>query len=276
MHEGLSEFLKLPRRELPMGGNGLHFIIDPARQPEALVQLYNCGQPIEVEYLLHATEFAHLAESGPIWVSAGRSHQLTQLCARLCHERQAGIAIRAQNAQLALAHARSLLKINDGSGGQSLATYYQPELWAALAMTALAQGTLFGPWSAVASPSLVHLQNGPGRWLDWQPPAGSSSTANPLALADNSENAYGTLRWLYWIDQEHRAFHSPAQAELPALIGNLNTLGEHGITDERHLLRLTELSRGPTLDSRPAVMAILQDRAKAFLKTERLQELGAS
>ncbi|VXB06262.1 conserved hypothetical protein [Pseudomonas sp. 8AS] len=276
MHEGLSEFLKLPRRELPMGGNGLHFIIDPARQPEALAQLYNCGQPIEVEYLLHATEFAHLAESGPIWVNVGRSHELTQLCARLCQERQAGIAIRAENPQQALAHARSLLKISDGSGGQSLATYYQPALWAALAMTALAQAALFGPWSAVASPALVHLQNGPGRWLDWQPLAGRSATANSLALADNSENAYATLRWLYWIDQEHRAFDSPTQAELSALIDNLNALGEHGITDERHLLRLTELLRGPALDSRPAVMAILQDRAKAFLKTERLQELGAS
>lgn len=278
MYEGLNEFLALPRRNLHTDGNSLYFIIDQARQPEALTQLYNCGQPIEVEYLLHATEFVHLAESGPIWIDAGNNQELIQLCARLCLERHAGIAIRALNHKLALAHARSLLKINDGSGGQSLATYYQPALWAALAMTVQGQRELFGPWSGVASPALAHSHNGQSDWLDWQRPADSTSTATAslLTLAENTENAYGTLRWLYWIDQEHQAFHSPSPTDLPALIGNLDTLGEHGITDERYLLRLASLSRGPALASRPAAMEILQAPARAFIKTERLQGLGAS
>lgn len=278
MHEGLNEFLALARQNLRTDGNGLYFIIDQTRQPEALTQLYNCGHAIEVEYLLYATEFEHLAESGPIWVSVQGSHELTQLCARLCQERQAGIAIRAQSHQLALTHARRLLKINDGSGGQSLATYYQPALWAAMAMTIQGQRDLFGPWSGVASPALVNLQKSQSGWLDWQPPVDSTSaiTTGPLALANNTEKTYRTLRWLYWIDQEHQAFHSPGQAALPTLIGNLDALTEHGITDERHLLRLAQLSRGPALDSQPAVMAILQASTKAFIKTERLQGLGAS
>lgn len=171
MHEGLNEFLALARQNLRTDGNGLYFIIDQTRQPEALTQLYNCGHAIEVEYLLYATEFEHLAESGPIWVSVQGSHELTQLCARLCQERQAGIAIRAQSHQLALTHARRLLKINDGSGGQSLATYYQPALWAALAMTIQGQRDLFGPWSGVTSPALINLQKSQSGWLDWQPPS---------------------------------------------------------------------------------------------------------
>ena len=280
MHEGLNTFWELPRSAASFEANAnLHFIIDQARQPEALKQLYSAGSAVEVEYLLQDTEFVSLAETGPIWFSAGQNSELIQLGSRLCQEYGAGLVIQAEDSKRALAHARWLLKVNDGSGGQSLATYYLPELWAAMAigLAPQAQTQLFGPWSATSSPALRFIGDAPRGWLSWQAPAQDPVRLQSLdayfSLASSTVPVYRTLRWLYWIDQEHSAFHSPGNAQLPALINNLNTQVEHGIVDGRHLLELADLACGTALIEQPAVMHILRSRARAFEKVEQLQAM---
>lgn len=281
MHAGLNEFIAALGRattgaaiETGHTEQSLFFILDQQAVPDIQAQLFATGETVEPVQLYRGSDFEHLAESGPIWFSAPPGSALQHLGESLCQDQAAGIAVIAADDQAALAHARGLRQVNDGSGGQSLITYYRPGMWPALAITA-SEG-LFGPWHAVYSPTPRHIGAKPSRWLEWHADdAASSSTLSArYSLAPSTQPTYRTLRWLYWVDGYYQAFNSPASAQLPALLDNLELLVEHGINEGRWLVKLADLSsRGP-LSEREAVMAVLRGKTEPFIKVEQLQALA--
>lgn len=287
MHEGLKDFLVRPRGTLHevLGGTGgglLYFIIDQSRQPNALARLYGLGEELTPALLLDDTEYTALAASGPLWFGAPQGSALAQLGGQLCQERQAGIMLRADDSAQALAHARWMMKVNDGSGGQSLATYYLPSFWAALAMTVSeeARSHLMGPWRSVYSPAPSYLVPTSEQWSSWQrepleavPPPQEQGY---FSLPERVMPTYHTLRWVYWLDEVKPAFGSPTAAQLPRLLDNLELLVQQGIYEGRHLLQLSELITGAALAEQANIMAILQSREEAFIKVEHLKALTAA
>jgi hypothetical protein len=287
MHEGLKDFLTRPRGTLheALGGAGsglLYFIIDQSRQPNALARLYGLGEELTPTLLLDDTEYTALAASGPLWFSAPLGSALALLGVQLCQERQAGIMLRADDDAQALAHARWLVKVNDGSGGQSLATYYLPSFWAALAMTVSeeARPRLMGPWRSVYSPAASYLEPSSEQWLSWQWERLETEIPPPeqgyFPLPERVMPTYRTLRWVYWLDEVRPAFGSPTAAQLPQLLDNLELLVQQGIYEGRHLLPLAELIAGAALAEQANIMAILQSREEAFIKVEHLKALNAA
>ncbi|MGP0172101.1 DUF4123 domain-containing protein [Pseudomonas sp. NCHU5208] len=282
MLEGLSEFQALARHtavELLQEHVGeLLFIIDTQRQPDAMIQLYQLGEELDLRHLYAETELAEWAQEGPIWFSAPRDSKRASLGMRLCHERQAGMVICTSDEQAALAHARWLLRVRDGSGGESLVAYHLPAIWNALALTATERALLFGPWEKVFSPAPYSSQSSE-QWLGWIPPEALDGSWNhhaSLELAEAASAYMRTLRWVYWIDEERAGFGIPTAEQLPRLIANLETLVEHRIYEGRHLLELTQLVKGEPISERPEVMDILQRNEEAFLKVKSLQALTAT
>lgn len=282
MPEGLSVFQAYPRHavnELLLEHDGaLMFIIDTQRQPDAMARLYQVGEDLSLHYLYAETELAALAQEGPIWFSAPRASGLARLGMQLCQERQAGIVLSAADEQAALAHARWLLRVHDHSGGECLIAFHLPAIWAALALTAADRAMLLGPWDSVFSPAPCELEP-PELWLAWS----VSGRANDLgsgqarfALAEATPAYIRTLRWAYWIDEEHKAFGSPSLKRLPELIVNLETLVEHRIYEGRHLLKLADLLESSPISERQEVMSILRGAEEAFIKVERLQALSVT
>lgn len=286
MHEGLKDFLARPRGQLnevlgSLGGDLLYFIIDQKRQPDALVRLYSCGEALTPVLLLDATEYTHLSASGPLWFGASPGSALSLLGAQLCLERQAGIMLRADDDAQALAHARWLMKVNDGSGGQSLATYYLPSFWAALAMTVgeAAAPYLMGPWRSVYSPAPSYLESSNEQWLSWpreRPDALPTPERGYFSLPKALMPTYRTLRWVYWLDEVQPAFDRITAAQLSPLLDNLELLVGQGIYEGRHLLQLSELITSTGLAEKANIMAILQSREEAFMKVEHLKALSAA
>ncbi|WP_417663557.1 DUF4123 domain-containing protein [Pseudomonas sp.] len=287
MHEGLTQFIdraKDPSQKSPAGSdaNVLYFIIDQGRQPDALERLYGIGQSWSPEYLLGNTEYSHLAASGPLWFSAEKGSELAVLGMHLCKEKHAGIIISADDGQRAFAHAQWLIKVNDGSGGQSLATYYLPSFWAALAsaVSDTQRAELMGPWHSVYSSVPGYLDSQSDHWLSWHreaPESAQPSIEPPLfSLPQKVMPIYRTLRWVYWIDEVYPAFGSPTEQQLPQVIDNLELLVQQGIYQGRHLVQLPELVSGPAVNGRAEIMAILQSRSEAFVKIEHLKALSAA
>lgn len=281
MRAELIDFINLPRHNtltVTATFEPLHFILDPALYPD-LISALTAQQAYTFEYLLLGTDFASRASRGPIWLSAQPHSELAEYCLQLCQQHHAGIVIAAADRQQALAHARWLLKVNDGSGGQSWLTYYQPALCAALLGTtdAASMSLLLGPWSALYAPSPQRTPGLSAGWLRWQAEhPGQTPTGALLTLPPRTQPTYVTLRWLYWLDQEHAAFSQPDVKQLPALIDNLNLMLEHQITKCRHLLQLARLITHPCLASEPGVMAILRSTDAAFAKVEQLLALPDS
>ena len=281
MHAGLSEFIAVLDRattgvavEAGHPEQSLFFILDQQAVQDIQAQIFAADETVEPIQLYQGPDFEHLAESGPLWFSAPPGGALQHLGETLCQEQAAGIAVIAADGQAALAHARGLLQVNDGSGGQSLITYYRPDVWPALALTA-SEG-LFGPWHGVHSPAPRHIGAKPGQWLEWHADgaASSSSISARYSLTPSTQPTCRTLRWLYWVDGYYQAFNSPAPAQLPALLDNLELLVEHGINEGRWLVKLADLSsRGP-LSEREAVMAVLRGKTEPFIKVEQLQALA--
>lgn len=277
----LNEFLARPRVSNSglsprRAGQSLCFIIDQSRQPEALMRLYDLGQPIEQDNLFRSTEFESLTDKGPIWLSAPESSELKSLAAQLCLERHAGIALLTDDLPAALDHARWLLKVNDGSGGQSMLNYYRPSLWAALAITSGQHlGRLTGPWSSVFSPATRHFGGLPDQWIAWHSDTNSApdNYQTRFNLPQGCAALQKRLGWVHWVDEQYPAFGSPSQNQLPGIADNLDTLVKHRITQGRHLLRLSQLVVGPPLDQITQAMAILQSKEASFRKVEQLERL---
>ena len=137
----------------------------PIQVPFAIMsRLYRVGEPVVCEGLFFRTEFVEIPD-GPLWLVAPRGSKLAAEAAKLCEEHFSGIAISTPAPEKALAHARWLLKANDGSGGQSLLSYHKPSLWAALAYTAEKTfDQLLGCWSAVYAPAPGNFGQQRGPW----------------------------------------------------------------------------------------------------------------
>lgn len=287
MHEGLTPFIdraqdSSQKSPAVTDANVLYFIIDQARQPKALERLYGTGQSWSPEYLLGNTEYNHLAASGPLWFSAEKDSELAVLGMHLCKEKHAGIIISADDGQRAFAHAQWLIKVNDGSGGQSLATYYLPSFWAALAsaVSDTQRAELLGPWRSVYSSVPGYLDSHSDHWMSWNRDTSESDQPQLehelFSLPQKVMPIYRTLRWVYWIDEVYPAFGSPTEQQLPQVIDNLELLVPQGIYQGRHLVQLPELVSGPAMSEQAEIMAILQSRNEAFVKIEHLKALSAA
>lgn len=279
MPEALSLLFSHLDQQLPQPSHADHssvcFIIDQNRQPQALERLYEQAGTFTFEFLLSKTEFAHLARSGPLWISTPRGSLHERIGQALCLDNAGGIAITCHEPHAALQHARWLLKVDDGSGGQSLATYYQPELWAAMALycgNPSLRSHLLGPWLSAACSAprhILHCQD----WLGWQadPTAAGEALTGYFALPPQTPQAYRLLRWLYWLDRHHQHIEPrPAQAQLATLIGNLDYLHNSGITQNRHMLKLSALINGPAIAKQPELATIASCGDAPHLIVERL------
>lgn len=275
----LDEFLSLPRsqsRDVSAGkpGQSLCFIIDQSRQQDTLARLYGLGHPLEQDNLFRNTEFSSMVDQGPIWVSAPETTELKALASQLCLEKNAGIALLTNDVAAAQAHARWLLKVNDGSGGQSLLSYYRPALWAALAMTSSQNlARLMGPWTSVFNPAPIHFGRLDGQWIAWhaEPQPSSNPAETYFKLPADTAKLQRRLGWVYWVDEHHAAFGSPSQDQLSGIADNLSILVAHRITQGRHLLRLSKIVVGPPLDQCPQTIAILESKNSPFKKVEQLE-----
>lgn len=257
-------------------GDALCFIIDQARQPDALARLYGLGQPLEPTNLFLGTEFEALAEQGPIWIGGGITPDLKALAADLCIERNAGICLLTSDVQQALTHARWLLKAYDGSGGQSILSYCRAELWAALASTAkMASSQLMGPWSAVLSPAPKHVGADSKRWIMWSSASKSpvDSESPHFNLPRDCSAAQRLFAWVYWVDEHFQYFGKPQCESLQQIVTNLMFLADNRITQGRHLLKLSPLIRSSLIQARPDVMEVLVSNDPAFLKVQKLNSL---
>lgn len=261
----------------PRSDQAICFIIDQARQPNALERLYGLGQPLEQDNLYRGTEFAPLASQGPIWVTAPETSELSVLAAQLCLERNAGICLRTRNPEKAKLHAKWLLKVNDGSGGQSLISYYRPSLWAALALTAgSSMKQLIGPWLSVFSPAPKHLGTGPSEWVSWSEEHRVSNEEHQayFTLPGDCPSAQQALGWAYWIDEHYGSFGELTEHKLHVIVKNFAFLADHGIGQGRHLLRLGNLVSNAHMDTQPEVAKILATTEAAHVKVRKLERLS--
>ena len=281
MHvKALSALLAEPRynfSDLPAASESLCFIIDRGLQPEALVRLYRTGEPVVSQGLFFSTDFAAMPD-GPLWLVAPKGSKVAAEAAKLCKERFSGIAISTPDPAKALAHARWLLKANDGSGGQSLLSFHKPSLWAALTYTAdKTFDQLMGCWSAVYCPAPKHFGEHRGPWLAWV--ANEKSTWPGARAAFNLPEAaaqvQARLGWLYWVDEEYASFDEPGDDRLNDIADNLDLLLQCNIYDGDHLLKLGHVVNGPLFETQPGIMAILQSKDESFIKVDRLLESAA-
>lgn len=284
MHvNAMNALLAAPRyafEQLPRDGSSqsLCFIIDRGRQPEAMSILYRVGEPMNTQPLFGNTDFAELASEGPLWLVAPWGSRLAAEAARLCAENGAGIALTAEDPTQALAHARWLLKANDGSGGQSLLSYHKASLWAALVYTAGdTANQLFGPWQNVYSPAPRNFGPQNGHWLAWNRDAQQPWNADGPAfnLPADTARVQARLGWVYWVDEQYAAFGEPKDERLPDITENLDVLLEHQIYEGRHLLKLAPVVNGPLFKTRPQAMTVLQSKEESFIKVEQLQQLAS-
>lgn len=281
MHvKALSALLEEPRynfSDLPAANPSLCFIIDQGLQPQAMSRLYRVGEPVVCEGLFFRTEFVEIPD-GPLWLVAPRGSKLAAEAAKLCEEHFSGIAISTPDPEKALAHARWLLKANDGSGGQSLLSYHKPSLWTALAYTAEKTfDQLLGCWSAVYAPAPGNFGQQRGPWLAWVANAESTWSGDQAAfnLPMAAAQVQARLGWVYWVDEEYEAFGEPGEDRLNDIADNLDLLLNNNIYDGDHLLKLGHAVNGPLFETQPEIMAILQSKDESFIKVDRLLESAA-
>lgn len=255
----------------------LTFIIDQAIESDALASLYQLGEPFEPSLLLKDTEFDALAWKGPLCFGAKPSSVLAEQAAVLCLARRCGMVLAAPAPEQALAHVRTLLKVDDGSGGQSLLSLGNPHLWAALVLTAgPGAPRLFGPISQVLTPVPAYLEVAEHPWYLWPAPT-QRQVDGPQRTYDLPPGFLATartLRLLYWLDSEHAIFDSPKGGEVATAVANLETLIEHGMSEGRHLKQLHGHVNGPLLLDDAHAMAILRSDAKPSAKSEQLAGLA--
>lgn len=259
-------------------GETLCFIIDQQTHGDALARLYGAGDPIEIEPLYFGTEFASI-DNGPLWLQARWGSALANCAAGLCENQSGGIAVRTANPDKALAHARWLLRANDGSGGQSLLSYHKPSLWAALSLTSGAtRASPLGPWQNVYSPAPGHFCETPHSWLSWpgNPIADPLSQPSAFTLPTHLAQDERRLDWLYWLDEYFAEYGSPERPRLPGIIANLELLVQSEIVDGNHLLKLAALTAAAPFAAQPQAMAILQTTDYAFIKVDRLLEMAGT
>lgn len=275
MSEWLSHFLEQPLTTAPSSGGGsrsLYCIIDSVRQPRALEQLYQQSGMGEVARLFQDTPFAEMNEVSPLWLQLNPGTPATTKAIELCRENRAGIVLTSRDKpERALLHARRLLRMDSKSYGDSLARFYDPAFWSALALTVPAQ-PLFGPWQSVYTPP-AHIDDQNWRvWEQKQEVDASTEQRYPLQLQDNTLVAFDEVRWWYWIRaREAESANSLPNEQLPGVSENLQLLVDHGIEEGRHLERLLPHLNQRPLRARADVMNVLSSDMPAFEKVQQLE-----
>lgn len=255
----------------------LVFVIDLGIEPDALASLYQLGEPFEPTLLFKDSEFETLAWQGPFSFSAAPGSVLAEKAAALCLGKRCGMVLAAANPEQSAAHVRTLLKVNDGSGGKSLLSLGNPHLWAALVLTAgPGAPRLFGPISQVLTPVPAHLEVAEHPWYLWPAPTQRQvdGPQRPYDLPPGFLATARSLRLLYWLDDEHAIFGSPKGGEVATAVANLETLIEHGMSEGRYLKQLHGQVKGPLLLDDAQAMAILRSDAKPSAKSEQLAGLA--
>jgi hypothetical protein len=276
MSEWLSQYLKKNVAAAPWGSSGgrsLYCIIDSVRQPRALEQLYQQSDMGAVERLFQDTPFAEMNDVSPIWLQLQSGSPVAAKAIELCRENRAGVLLTSrEKSETALLHARRLLRMNCKSHGDSLARFYDPAFWSALALTAPANA-LFGPWASVFTPP-AHIDD--QNWRIWENTQEVSATSDevryPLQLQDNTLAAFDEVRWWYWIRaREAESANTLSDSQLPGVSDDLQLLVDHGIEEGRHLERLLPKLRQAPLRERADAMNVLSSEMPAFEKVQRLE-----
>ena len=276
MSEWLSHFLEQPVATTPSGNSGnrtLYGIIDSVRQPRALEKLYQQSGLNGVEKLFQDTPFAEMNDVSPIWLQLTPGSTAAAQAIELCRDNRAGILLTSrEKPETALLHARRLLRMNDPSHGDSLARYYDPAFWSALALTVPARA-LFGPWASVYTPP-AHSDD--QQWRVWEQTekvdASNDEQKYPLHLKSDTLIAFDEIRWWYWIRLRNaESAASLSDSQLSGVSDNLQLLVDHGIEEGRHLEHLLpNLNQGP-LQARTDIMNVLSSDMPAFEKVQRLE-----
>ncbi|MDD1005287.1 DUF4123 domain-containing protein [Pseudomonas sp. TNT2022 ID642] len=276
MSEWLSRFLEQPVVTTPAGNvasRSLYCIIDSVRQPRALEQLYQQADIGEVEKLFQGTPFAEMNEVSPLWLQLKPGGAAAAKAVELCRGNRAGILLTSRDKpENTLLHARRLLRMNSKSHGDSLARFYDPAFWSALALTVPAQA-LLGPWQSVYTPP-SHIDD--MNWRVWEQTqefdASTGEHRYPLQLQETTLVAFDEVRWWYWIRaREAESANGLPNEQLPGVSENLQLLVDHGIEEGRHLERLLpQLNQSP-LRARADVMNVLSSDMPAFEKVQRLE-----
>ena len=255
----------------------LTFVIDLGTEPSALAQLYQVGQPFEPTLLLKDSTFDARAWQGPFSFSTEPQSPLALKAAALCLEKRCGMAILAHDEAQVLAHVRTLLKVNDGCGGQSYLSLGRPYLWAALALTAGPRAPrLFGPVDHVLTPAPMNLQLSENPWYLWSAPEGQRRIegGGSYDLPPEFTVAARTLRLLYFLDADYASFGAQGVSQVTVALANLELLIDHGVSFIEHLIRLASQINGPLLANNPQAMAILSGDEMGFVKAKRLAQLA--
>lgn len=276
MSAWLSQFLELPVAAAPSSSGGsrsLYCIIDSVRQPRALEQLYQQSDLNGVEKLFQDTPFAEMNDVSPLWLQLKPGSTAATKAIELCRENRSGMLLTSSDTpENSLLHARRLLRMNSQSYGDSLARFYDPAFWSALAMTAPAQA-LYGPWESVHTPP-AHVDD--QNWRTWERPHDANGAKDefryPLQLHDDTLAAFDEIRWWYWIrSREAESANGLPDSELPVVSENLQLLVDHGIDEGRHLERLLPQLRQNLLQERTDAMNVLSSEMPAFEKVQRLE-----
>lgn len=281
MHAGLNEFLRLMEDArqswdaMPDHFGQRFFILDLERVPDLLQQVYSQEDPGQPRLLLNGTPHEAFADQGALWLEALPGSPLEALCLQLCREQHAGVAIQASDEHAALKHARHLLMVDDGSGGQSVLPFYRPDYWGAYALTQ-PQG-LYGPWLSVGICLPTRLLGyTEDDCLVWSPTP-SERVVDPSLryfLSPQTLPAQRVLRWLYWLDSHHDVFGRYTPEQLPGVIDDLELLVDHGIYEGRWLMKLGPLLRRGPLAEQASVMSILQQPNEPFITVDLLRDLA--
>ncbi|WP_277373076.1 DUF4123 domain-containing protein [Pseudomonas sp. AA-38] len=276
MYSWLSWYLEQPATAEPWleaAGEACYCVIDQVRHPNVLASLYQLPNPVEVSRLFQGTPFGEMHEVSPLWVRVETGSAVATDLAELCRINRSGIILTSSADPVeVLAHARRLLRMHSETYGDSLARYYDPAFWCALALTVPAH-ELYGPWARVFTPP---ANPGDPNWRIWG--AGEVTGARvgdgayPIKLEDKTLAAADDLRWWYWLraHEAETAGRMPNE-RLPLVLDNLRLLVEHGIDEGRHWERLLPHLGRQSLREHSEYMQVLCSQMPAFEKVQRLE-----
>jgi hypothetical protein len=275
MSAWLNTFLEQPVAKTPWsnGSRPVYCIIDRVRQPKALQHLYQQDGVNGIERLFQGTTFSEMNDVSPLWLPIKPETALAAKAIELCRTNRSGIFLTCSAPpKIAFQHAQRLLRMNATTHGDSLARFYDPAFWSALALTTCAQ-KLYGPWQSVYTPPANPDDQ---MWRTWQRPEGANETLNeegyPLLLQDSTLAASNEIRWWYWVRaRQSESANEPGNDQLPIVLDNLNLLVEHGIDEGRHLERLLPHLSLQALQDSPEFMNVLRSDMPAFEKVQRLE-----
>lgn len=255
------------------GGETLYGVIDRVRNPQALVSLYQIPTPPRIVRLFQGTPFEGLNDVSPLWVQMDAGSGEATTLEALCRTDRSGILLASRaEPEAALAHARQLLLMHSSTYGDSLARFYDPAFFCALALTVPANA-LYGPWDCVYTPPGNPADS---NWRIWRlherANENASAVAYPLSVEADTLDAVDALREWYWVrSQDAESVGHIPDEHLPMVLSNLRLLVAHGIDESRHWAHLLPLLSRFDLSEQPESMQVLRSQMPAFEKIQRLE-----